>query len=80
MITMYDFLTKTYEALDNGDITTGIFIDLSKAFDTVNHKKLLDKIYRYGVRSNLYNLFKSYLVDRKQQVYVKTKQGSALSS
>ena len=38
------------DALDNGNWTVGIFLDFQKAFDTVNHGILLDKLYCYGIR------------------------------
>ena len=46
----------------------GIFLDLKKAFDTVNHKIVVKKIYSYGIRCQLINWFKSYLENRSQYV------------
>ena len=48
----------------------GIFIDLEKAFDTVNHEILCDKLNFYGLRGNINNLIKSYLSNRKQYVSI----------
>ena len=44
----------------------GIFLDLSKAFDTICHSKLLVKLQNYGIRGNCLELIKSYLSSRKQ--------------
>ena len=57
-------------SMDNNQITCGIFIDLSKAFDTVNHHILLDKLENLGIRGKALELFKSYLSDRKQYVNI----------
>ena len=65
LITLVDKITKS---LDNGDIVIGVFLDLKKAFDTVNHKILLKKLYHYGIRGNLNKWFESYLADRSQYV------------
>ena len=56
------------ESIDNKLHVCGIFLDLTKAFDTVNHAILLNKLYNYGIRGTAHKLFKSYLSNRFQFV------------
>ena len=55
-------------SIDNRKFGCGIFVDLRKAFDTVNHEILLNKLGHYGVRESILKWFQSYLFDRKQLV------------
>ena len=59
---------KIREALDQKKVACGIFVDLQKAFDTVNHEILLKKLSHYGFRGFINDWFRSYLFQRKQRV------------
>ena len=58
-------MDQVAKALDNRENVIGIFLDFSKAFDTVKHAILVDKLHLYGVRDNALDRFRSYLSDRK---------------
>ena len=58
------------ESIDKGKFGCGIFIDLRKAFDTVNHNILLMKLEHYGIRDSALLWFESYLNKRKQFVSI----------
>jgi len=75
---LLDLVDKLSSSIDNNEITVGIFIDLAKAFDTVNHNILLSKLYHYGIRGTAYNWFKSYLSNRSQYVYVNNVKSDSL--
>ena len=66
--TIIELTNKITKAIDRGEYTIVIFLDLSRAFDTINHKILVEKLDHYGVRgiSNLW--FQNYLTNRKQIV------------
>ena len=54
--------------MDRNKVPVSIFLDLSKAFDTLDHDILLDKLKYYGLSGNSFKLMKSYLSNRKQYV------------
>ena len=61
-------LEKLTAALDDSEFAVYILIDFRKAFDTVEHSILLDKLYHYGIRGNALKWFNSYLTDIYQYV------------
>ena len=58
------------KALDDKKVACGVFVDLKKAFDTVNHDILTEKLKFYGIRNTANEWFKSYLGDRQQFVSI----------
>jgi len=69
-LALIDVLDRIYYQLDNSKKVLQIFLDLQKAFDSVDRKILLAKLYNYGIRGIIYSWFKNYLTDRMQFVRV----------
>ena len=58
------------QSIDNDEFGCGVFIDLKKVFETVNHTILRTKLHHYGIRGIVRDWFKSYLSQREQFVCV----------
>ena len=61
-----ELVDRLFKHLDDGQIPVSVFLDLSKAFDTLNHAILMDKLKYYGLNETSLNWFRSYLHDRHQ--------------
>ena len=61
-------IDRIVDILEKDRIPINIFLDLSKAFDTLDHELLLYKLSHYGIQGNALNLCRSYLTNRKQYV------------
>ena len=62
------------ECINNKNMIIGLFLDLTKAFDLVNHKILLKKLNHCGIRGVANSLIESYLTNRKQYVQIKNEK------
>ena len=67
LIGLVEEITSSIDAEKN---SIGVFIDLKKAFDTVNHNLLIDKLEYYGIRGIAQEWLKSYLKERKQFIQI----------
>lgn len=69
------FTNQIQEGFKNKETSIGLFCDLSKAFDTIDHNILINKLHHYGIRGLALQLIKSYLTERK--IYVQIEQSKS---
>ena len=67
---VFNLLSNIIKAIDGNKYCLGIFLDLSKAFDTIDHSILLNKLEHYGIRGLALSWFRSYLCNRTQFVEI----------
>jgi hypothetical protein len=72
--TSFNLINNILQVLNDKKLVGGIFCDLTKAFDSVNHEILLAKLEFYGIQGTFCKLIASYLNDRYQRVIIKDKQ------
>ena len=67
---MLEIIFRISDAIENKQFSLGVFLDLSKAFDTISHEILLRKLFIYGIREVAHKLFSSYLTNIIQFVEI----------
>lgn len=67
---LIEMINEIRHSLDKGNVTSGLFLDLSKAFDTISHPILFAKLEKMGIRGKMLNVIKNYFKNRKQAVKV----------
>ena len=70
--------SKIHQNLDQSEKTSSVFMDLSKAFDTINIDIMLSKLDHYGVRGIANQWFKSYLTERRQFVQINSSNSDSI--
>lgn len=75
---LLDFSETIIDAVDKGNNVASIFMDLSKAFDSISHEVILHKLKAFGVLGTTLNWFRSYLTGRMQYVEIMSKNNNTL--
>ena len=70
-LALLTLIDRIVQAFENREMVLGVFLDFSKAFDTVDHNILIEKLHCYGIRGVALEWIKHYLCDRKQYVVYK---------
>ena len=70
LLAIIELVEEITNSLDNHEATVGVFIDLKKTFDTVDHSILIEKLYHYGIRGTANTWICSYLMNRFQYVTI----------
>ena len=78
MYLMLELFDKIYSSKESGKMPAILFLDIKKAFDSVNHKILLKKLEHYGIKGNVLKWFENYLSCRYQSTRLGTKISIAL--
>ena len=73
---LLEFMEEITQAIDNNDEVDIIYLDFCKAFDKVLHRRLLQKLYAYGIRGKVHSWVQEFLTDRKQRVIVNGSQST----
>jgi len=70
-LALLDVVDGIYKSLNDGNFVAGMYFDLQKAFDTVDHDILIKKLNNYGIRGNMLDWIKNYLTNRSQFTSIK---------
>lgn len=69
-LAVYNYIQYILEFMQKKKYAVGLLLDMTKAYDKVSHKILLDKLYNSGIRGNAHKWFKTYLHNRTQYVEI----------